>query len=92
VSEKRSLRSEARRAKGVIRTLLLEWDAIGAWVPSDEYDCMIGPLYKLIRQRSSKVHIADWVGDFRRDHFGLEDDREADTRLAQRLLAAFVDQ
>ena len=60
--------------------------------PDDEYDCMIWPLYELIRQRCSNDEIAAWVGDHRRDHFGLEDDREADTKLAERLLAAFPDQ
>ena len=58
----------------------------------DEYDCMIWPHYKLIRQRCSDDEIAEWVGEYRRDHFGLEDDRVADTRLAERLLAAFTDQ
>jgi hypothetical protein len=91
-SNKGALRSDARRTERVIRSLLLEWDAIGVWVPDDEYDCMIWPLYKLIRQRSSIHEIAAWVGDHRRDHFGLEDDREADTKLAERLLAAFTDQ
>lgn len=92
-SKTRALRSDARRAENVIRSLLLEWDAIGGGlVPDDEYDCMIWPLYKLIRQRSSDEEIAGWVGDQRRGHFGLEDDREADTRLAERLLAAFTDQ
>jgi hypothetical protein len=91
-SETRALRSDARRADKAIRSLLLEWDAIGGGViPDDEYDCMIWPPYKLIRQRSSNEEIAEWVGDRRRDHFGLEDDREADARLAARLLAPFTD-
>ena len=92
-SEKRALRSDARRAERVIRSLLLEWDAIGGRVlPDDEHDCMIWPLYKLIRRHSSNHEITAWVGEQRRDHFGLEDDREADTKLAERLLAAFTDQ
>ena len=90
-SEKRALRNDARCAERVIRSLLLEWDAIGCGVPDDEYDCMIWPLYKLIRQRSSNEEIAAWVGDQRRGHFGIEGDREADTKLAERLLAAFAD-
>jgi hypothetical protein len=91
-SEKRALRSNARRAQRVIRSLLLEWDAIGAGVPDDEYDCMIWPLYKLIHQRSSNDEIAAWVEDYRRDHFGLEGEGESDMKLAERLLAAFTDQ
>ena len=90
-SERRALRSDARRIERVIRSLLLEWDAIGAGVPDDEYDCMIWPLDKLIRQRSSN-EIAAWVGDYRRDVFEIQGDREADTKLAERLLAAFTDQ
>src|SRR5262249_47740022 len=73
-------------------SLLLEWDAIGAGVPDDEYDCMIWPLYELIRQRSSCDEIAAWVRDYRRDHFGLEDEGDSDVKLAERLLAAFTDQ
>jgi hypothetical protein len=61
-------------------------------VPDDGYDCMIWPLYKLIRQRSSYEEIAEWVGDCRCGRFGLGDDREADARLADRLLVAFTDQ
>jgi hypothetical protein len=52
---------------------------------------MIGPLYELTRQRCPKDEIAAWVGEYRRDHMGIEDDREADARLAERLLAAFPD-
>jgi hypothetical protein len=91
-SEERALRSDACRAERIIRSLLLEWDAIGAGVPDNEYDCMIWPLYRLIREHSSNQEITAWVGDQRRDHFGLEDDRRADTKLAQRLLAALTDQ
>ena len=87
----RALRNEARRAQRVIRSLLVEWDAIGAGGPDDEYDCMIWPLYDLIRRRSSSYEIAAWVGDTRRNHFGLEDDPEADRTLAERLLAEFSD-
>ena len=90
-SERRALRSDARRTERVIRSLLLEWDAIGG-VPDDEYDGMIWPLYELIRQRSSSDEIAACVGDYRRDVFEIEGDREADTKLAERLLAAFTDQ
>jgi hypothetical protein len=50
------------------------------------------PLYKLIRQRSPNDETAAWVGDDRRDHFGLEGAGESDMKLAERLLAAFTDQ
>jgi len=86
-SPRRAPRSDARRAEGVIRNLLLEWDAIGCGVPDDEYHGMIWPLYKLIRRRSSNDEIAAWVGDYRRDVFEIEGDRQADTKLAERLLA-----
>lgn len=46
---------------------------------------MIWPLYDLIRQRCSSYELAVRVGDYRCHHFGLEDDREADTALADRL-------
>jgi hypothetical protein len=92
-SEKRALRNDVRRAERVIRSLLLERDALGGGpVPDDEYDCLIWPLYKLIRQRSSNREIAALVADYRRDHFGLEEDGEADTKLAERLVAALTDQ
>jgi hypothetical protein len=90
-SERRALRRDARRAERVIRSLLLDWDAIGG-VPDDEYDGMIWQLYELIRQRSSSDEIAAWVRDYRRDVFAIEGDREADTKLAGRLLATFTDQ
>ena len=91
-SATRALRNDARRAERVIRSLLLEWDAIGCGVPGDEYDGMIWPLYKLLRQHSSNDEIATWVAECGRDVFEIERDREADTKLAERLLAAFTDQ
>ena len=70
----------------------MDWDAIGARVPEDEYDCMIWPLYKLIRQRCSNDEIAEWVGDLRRDTSDLRTTARTHTRLAERLLAANTDQ
>jgi hypothetical protein len=83
------LRDEARRAEKAIRSLLLEWDAIGG-VPSDEYDGMIWPLYNLILRHCSSDEIAAWVGDYRCRVIGIEDDREANLTLAQHLRAAFT--
>lgn len=87
--ERDELHARGRRAQDTIRGFLLEWDAIEAGTPDDEYDCMIGPLYGLVFKGSDKDQIAAWLADYRADHFGLPADAESDARLARRLVGAF---
>lgn len=86
---RRELRGKGRQTQDTIRRFLLEWDAIGAGVPDDEYDCMIGPLYGLVSREATRAEIATWLAEYRRDHFGLPADPEADAVLAERLVLDF---
>ena len=68
-----------------VRTLLLEWDAIGiADVPEamDEYDCMIGPLAGHLQRGTDAVSLRHWIARERVDRFGLAPDMGADRALA----------
>jgi hypothetical protein len=86
---RRELRVKGRQTQDTIRRFLLEWDAIGADVPDDEYDCMMGPLYGLVSREATTAVIATWLAEYRRDHFGLPADPDADAVLAERLGLAF---
>lgn len=81
---------ETEERSAIVRTLLLEWDAIGvADVEEcqDEYDCMIGPLLGHLRRGADAVFLRDWIARERVDHFGLDPDGYADRALADALLA-----
>lgn len=72
-----------------VRALLMKWDAIGvadAPEAADEYDCMIGPLVRHLRDGADAALLRDWIARERVDHFGLSVDMGADRALADALL------
>lgn len=72
-----------------VRALLMEWDAIGvadAPEAADEYDCMIGPLVRHLRDGADAVVLRDRIARERVDHVGLSTDLDADRALADALL------
>ena len=82
-------RENGEQARAV-RTLLLDWDAIGvADVPeaADEYDCLIEPLLGHLQGGADAVFLRDWIARERVDHFGLTPDMGADRALADALVA-----
>jgi len=65
--------SELKRRFAELRELVNHWDPIGlirAGCPPDEYDCMVGPLLRLLEQGESHSSIATYLEADFRDHFG----------------------
>lgn len=79
-----------RQAQRDVRALLLEWDPIGISgvdEAQDEYDCMIGPLLRLLFDRADQSRVLDWIRTERVSHFGLSAASSADAELAAKLLS-----
>jgi hypothetical protein len=68
-------KEHARRRRAEIRQLLNEWDPIGvmggADSPVDEYDCLAGPLLRLLERNASNEKILNFLSSELEDHFGL---------------------
>jgi hypothetical protein len=69
-------RARARVIQDELRLLLTRWDPIGVaddTEAADEYDCMIGPLYRLLQSGATTVEITGWLAAELDEHFGLAD-------------------
>ena len=67
-------RARARVIQDELRLLLTRWDPIGVaddTEAADEYDCMIGPLYRLLQSGATTVEITGWLAAELDEHFGL---------------------
>jgi hypothetical protein len=68
------LSKEQSRARwGELRELLNEWDPIGVMPdgPRDEYDCLAGPVLRMLEGGASHGQIADFLRSEIAEHFGL---------------------
>jgi hypothetical protein len=82
--EKQELRTRWRE----LRTLVNEWDPIGLiadGAPPDEYECVVGPLLRMLEEKASPTEITGYLSREFEDHFGLAADNteEFTTRVAQ---------
>jgi hypothetical protein len=69
--------------------LLQEWDPIGVkhlFEASDEYDCCVSGVVRLLIDRKSENEIFDSLWHLETDHMGLHGDRPATSRFAKRLM------
>lgn len=58
--------------EGNLRYLLNEWDPIGvADLVSDEYDCLIAPLWSKLSTGASRAEISEFLWNELEGHFGL---------------------
>jgi hypothetical protein len=68
-------KEQSRLRWSELRALFCEWDPIGVMVdpewPRDEYDCMVGPVMRLLETGASDAEIADYLRSEITDHFGL---------------------
>lgn len=72
-----------------LRGILLAWDPIGvAGIvhAADEYDCMLGPLLRLLQQGADASRIEAWLTAEVQTHFGLGPDASREARLADELV------
>jgi hypothetical protein len=82
-------KSELRERWAQLRALLCEWDPLGVmgvpdW-PRDEYDCLVGPLLRLLDSEASKEHIARYLHNEIDEHFALFADKYDFTAMAERV-------
>ncbi len=65
---------ELRQRWGELRALVNEWDPvglIGAGAPLDEYECVVGPLLRMLEERAQEAEIAAFLGTEFDEHFGV---------------------
>lgn len=67
-----------------LRAVLNAWDPIGVYQsesagegeplewPEDEYDCLRWPLVSLLQRNASRSHVAEFLRNELRHHFGLD--------------------
>ncbi len=88
-------KAESRKRWSEIRDLLNEWDPIGVtslsdW-PRDEYECLAGPLLRLLEASASQSEIAGYLRGEIENHFGLDPSRYDFLVVAARLQAWFAE-
>ena len=72
-----------------LRGLLNEWDPIGVMSipegPRDEYDCIAGPLMRMLEAGASQGQIADFLRQEMTEHFGLPSKPDGVGAFARRI-------
>lgn len=66
-------KDQSRQRLRELRDLVNAWDPIGliaAGAPEDEYECLVGPVLRLLEQGVSQEVIGSYVAGECRDHFG----------------------
>jgi len=67
-------KEQSRQRWGQSRDLACEWDPIGVVSDNmnrDEYDCLLGPLLRLLEDKASTDEIFMYLDDEMKGHFGL---------------------
>ena len=81
---------EIRERIAQLQALMREWDPIGAMTeprwPSDEYECLVGPLLTRLAQGASEEDIARYLRQELQEHFGLSPDNHNCAAVAHRTL------
>lgn len=54
---------------------------------SDEYDCLLAPLWRLLLQGASRAELSEFLWYDLKDHFGLDPEGREVDRFADRLAA-----
>lgn len=81
-------KQESRERWSQLRDLICAWDPIGvmddpAW-PNDEYDCLVGPVMRILESGASPDEITKYLSHEIKSHFGLDPRyREFDPFAAQ---------
>ncbi|MFF2088180.1 hypothetical protein ACFVVM_30740 [Nocardia sp. NPDC058176] len=78
-----------------LRYLLNRWDPIGVYdaeldFPSDEYDCLIGPVLVRLGRGESRAEISEFLWREIEDHFGLDPFGARTDSFADQLLTWFA--
>ena len=79
---------EIERRQANLRYLLNQWDPIGVSdLVSDEYDCLLAPLWRLLMQGASRAELSEFLWYDLKDHFGLDPEGCEVDRFADQLAA-----
>ena len=67
-----------------LRVLMTEWDPLGVvplGAPADEYDCLVGPLMRLLEQDASAEELSAFLEREFSEHFGMAPTPEGGERM-----------
>ena len=82
-------RHEISQRSAQLSALLRDWDPLGVMVdedwPQDEYDFLVGPLVTHLQAGSSNEEVARYLRKQTEVHFGLFDDGEECSAMAERI-------
>jgi hypothetical protein len=80
--------AEINRRQENLRDLLNNWDPLGvADLVSDEYECLLAPLWTRLRTGCSRAQVTEFLWFELEDHFGLDPARYDVDRFANQLVA-----
>ena len=74
-------KAESRTRWAQLRALVNTWDPIGlieAGAPEDEYECIVGPLMRMLEERTSQAKMIDFLSKEFDEHFGTPVDDPSD--------------
>jgi len=74
-------KAESRKRWAELRALVNKWDPIGlieAGAPEDEYECIVGPLMRMLEDRSSQAAMSSFLSKEFDEHFGVPIDDPSD--------------
>ena len=88
-------KEQSRRRWSELRGLVCEWDPFGVmgdptW-PRDEYDCMLGPLLRLLESGASESDIDCYLRTEITEHFGLSPQNYDFASAATRIRSWFLE-
>jgi hypothetical protein len=82
-------KEQSRTRWAELRGLLNEWDPIGVTTtpegPRDEYDCLAGPMMRMLETGASHGQIADFLRQEMAEHFGLSSEPDGVGAVARRI-------
>jgi hypothetical protein len=84
-------KQESRERFAQLNALLFEWDPIGVGPdgPTDEYECLAGPLMRLLESRATQPQIVAYLKNELDEHFGLDANNYDIEAVAARVRAWF---
>ena len=66
--------TRVRQLNRGLQDLIDQWDPVGLLklgAPTDEYDCLVGPILSHLKRGESSDQLAAWLGPYIADHFGV---------------------
>ena len=84
---------ESRQRSSELNALMCAWDPIGVMVdpswPRDEYECLVGPLLRMLGSGAGQTEIASYLQAQIVEHFGLSEEHYDFRAVAARVESWF---